>query len=167
MKAKPRFRYLPMPVHSLLLFIVWLLLNNTLAPGHLVLAALLAIVIPLFTSGLQNTQPGIRKPILALRYVLRVIGDIIVASFEVALLVLGPSRKLNPAFIAVPIDIPHEFPITLLASTVSLTPGTVSAEISEDRKWLYVHVLHLTNKEALIKLIKQRYEALLMEIFEC
>lgn len=167
MKTKPLFRLLPMPVHSLLLFIVWLLLNNTVAPGHLVLAAFLSIVIPLLTSGLQDPQPSFRKPLVTIRYALRVIGDIIKANFDVALLVIGSSKKLCPAFVAVPIEIEHEFPITILASTVSLTPGTVSAEISEDKKWLYVHVLHLTNKDELIASIKQRYEQPLMEIFEC
>ncbi|MFT7372773.1 MAG: multicomponent K+:H+ antiporter subunit E [Oleiphilaceae bacterium] len=167
MKTKPRFRLLPMPVHSLLLFIVWLLLNNTVAPGHLVLAAFLAIAIPWLTSGMQDPQPSFRKPLVIIRYVLRVIGDIIVANFDVALLVIGPSKKLSPAFVAIPIEIEHKLPITILASTVSLTPGTVSAEISEDKQWLYVHVLHLTNTDELIASIKKRYEQPLMEIFEC
>ena len=167
MNTKQRFRLFPMPVHSLLLFIVWLLLNNTIAPGHLVLATLLAISIPLLTSGMQDPQPSVRKPFVMIRYVLRVIGDIVVAKFEVALLVVGSSKKLSPAFVSIPLEIEHELPITILASTVSLTPGTVSAEISEDKKWLYVHVLHLTNKSELIALIKQRYERPLMEIFEC
>jgi len=167
MKTKPRFRFLPMPMHSFLLFIVWLLLNNTVAPGHLVLAAFLAIAIPLLTSGMQDPQPRFHKPLVTIRYVLRVIGDIIVANFDVALLVMGSSKKLSPAFVAIPIEIRHDLPITILASTVSLTPGTVSAEISEDKRWLYVHVLHLTNKDELIASIKQRYERPLMEIFEC
>lgn len=167
MKTNPRFRLLPMPVHSFLLFVVWLLLNNTVAPGHLVLAAFLAVGIPLLTSGMQDPQPSFRKPLLTIRYALRVIGDIIVANFEVALLVIRSSKRLSPAFVAVPLDIQHELPITILASTVSLTPGTVSAEISNDKQWLYVHVLHLTNKDELITLIKQRYERPLMEIFEC
>jgi multicomponent K+:H+ antiporter subunit E len=156
-----------MPIHSLLLFAVWLLLNNTVAPGHIVLATFLAIVIPLITSGMQDSQPSFHKPLVTLRYVVMVIGDIIVANFEVAALVIGPNKKLNPAFIAVPIEIEHELPITILASTVSLTPGTVSAEISEDKQWLYVHVLHMTDKDELIALIKQRYERPLREIFKC
>tara|TARA_B110000003_G_C16295518_1_gene396672 strand:- start:95 stop:565 length:471 start_codon:yes stop_codon:yes gene_type:complete len=156
-----------MPIHSLLLFAVWLLLNNTVAPGHIVLATFLAIVIPLITSGMQDSQPSFHKPLVTLRYVIMVIGDIIVANFEVAALVIGPNKKLNPAFIAVPIEIEHELPITILASTVSLTPGTVSAEISEDKQWLYVHVLHMTDKDELIALIKQRYERPLREIFKC
>jgi multicomponent K+:H+ antiporter subunit E len=167
METKPRFRLLPSPTISILLFIVWLLLNNTLAPGHLVLGAFLALLIPLLTSGMQDPQPSIRKPLVAIRYVFMVSADIVVANFEVAFLVIGPAKKLNPAFVAVPIEIQHELPITILASTVSLTPGTVSAEISEDKQWLYVHVLKLTDKDELIALIKQRYERPLMEIFEC
>jgi multicomponent K+:H+ antiporter subunit E len=167
MNTQPRFRFLPMPIHSLLLFVIWLLVNNTVAPGHLLLATFLAIVIPLMTAGMQTPQPKFRRPLLTVKYILMVLWDIIVANLEVALLVLGPSKKLVPAFIAVPLDIQHEFPITILASTVSLTPGTVSAEISEDRQWLYVHVLHLSNKDQLIASIKQRYEQPLKEIFEC
>ncbi|SIS39962.1 Na+/H+ antiporter subunit E [Neptunomonas antarctica] len=167
MTTKPSFHLLPMPMHSVILFIAWLLLNNTVAPGHLVLGAFLAIAIPLLTSGMQDPQPGFRKPIATIRYVLMVIFDIIVANFEVAVLVIGPAKKLQPAFVAIPLDIEHELPITILASTVSLTPGTVSAEISEDKKWLYVHVLNLTNEEELIALIKHRYERPLKEIFKC
>jgi multicomponent K+:H+ antiporter subunit E len=167
METKPRFRLLPMPIHSFLLLIVWLLLNNTIAPGHLVLGSFLAILIPLMTSGMQDPQPRFRKPLTTIRYILMVTGDIIVANFEVALLVIGSSKNLNPAFIAIPLDIKHELPITILASTVSLTPGTVSTEVSADKKWLYVHVLNLTDKDELIALIKRRYEQPLMEIFKC
>ncbi|MFT4766604.1 MAG: multicomponent K+:H+ antiporter subunit E [Oleispira sp.] len=167
MTTKPRFRLLPMPNHSFLLLIVWLLLNNTIAPGHLVLGTFLAVLIPLITAGMQNPQPRFHKPLTTIRYILMVIGDIIIANFEVALLVIGSSKKLNPAFIAIPLDIEHELPITILASTVSLTPGTVSTEISADKKWLYVHVLNLTDKDELIALIKRRYERPLMEIFQC
>ncbi|PIE44383.1 MAG: Na+/H+ antiporter subunit E [Gammaproteobacteria bacterium] len=165
MHSKPRVRLLPMPLHSLLLFVVWLLLNNTLAPGHLVLAAFLAIVIPLMIFGMQDPQPGFRKPIVTIRFITRVIGDIIVANIEVALLVVGSSRSLNPAFVAVPLELRYEFPITVLTSTVSLTPGTVSAEVSQDKQWLYVHVLNLKDEDELIASIKQRYERPLMEIF--
>ncbi|MBP0049975.1 Na+/H+ antiporter subunit E [Marinobacterium sp. AK62] len=160
-------KWLPMPLHSLLLFIVWLLLNNTVAPGHLVLGAFLALTIPLLCAPLKTRQPKVLRPLLALRYIFRVLGDIVVANVEVAILVLGPMRKLQPAFVAVPLDLSGDLPITLLASTVSLTPGTVSAEVSEDRKWLYIHALHMTDEQGLIATVKSRYEAPLKEIFGC
>jgi multicomponent K+:H+ antiporter subunit E len=104
---------------------------------------------------------------LAISYLFLVLRDILSANFTVALLVIGPVKKLHPGFIAVPLDITSELGITLLASTVSLTPGTVSADISEDKKWLYIHALHLEDSEALIADIKSRYEAPLKEIFGC
>ncbi|MBV0934538.1 Na+/H+ antiporter subunit E [Marinobacterium weihaiense] len=162
-----RLRWLPMPLHSLLLLVVWLLLNNTVSPGHLVLGTVLALIIPLLCAPLQTTQPRVVRPLLALRYTLKVLVDIVVANIEVAILVLGPMRRLQPGFVAVPLEITADLPVTLLASTVSLTPGTVSAEVSEDRQWLYVHALNLTDEQALIDTIKTRYEAPLKEIFAC
>jgi len=157
----------PMPWQSLILFIVWLLLNESVAPGHLVLASILAIGIPLLLSGAQVHRLTVQKPVKAVLYALKVLGDIVSANFEVAVQVLGPAKRLKPGFLAIPLDITGDFPITVLASTISLTPGTVSAEVSSDQKWLYVHALHLVDEEETIREIKNRYEQPLKEIFGC
>lgn len=178
MRFEPKLRWFPTPYRSLLLFIVWLLLNQSLEAVHLFFATILAVVIPLVTIRFRDTQPLIQKPFLALRYILRVLADIVSANAEVALLILGPRQKLNPAFVLVPLDLQHALPITILASTVSMTPGTVSAEIYpsvEDlaegeplpQRWLLIHVLNMENEAELIASIKQRYEAPLKEIFQC
>lgn len=178
MRLTPKFRWLPTPYRSILLFMVWLLLNQSVEAVHLFFGALLAVVIPLLTLRFRDPQPLIERPVLALRYILRVFGDIITANAQVAVLILGPKRRLNPAFVRVPLDLNHELPITILASTVSMTPGTVSAEVypaleslAEDepmpQRWLLIHVLNLTDEAELINSIKQRYEAPLKEIFQC
>ncbi|ALS98979.1 Na+/H+ antiporter subunit E [Lacimicrobium alkaliphilum] len=161
-------RWLPMPIHSLLLLVVWLMLNGSLSPGHLILGSILAICIPLICAPLQVPQPKIARPYRAIRYILMVLGDIVVANIQVALLVVGPMRRINPGFVAVPLDLQDTLPITVLASTVTMTPGTVSCEVTEDRKWLYVHVLDMPGDEQeVVKHIKQRYEAAIKEIFAC
>ena len=157
----------PMPFHSLLLFVVWLLLNNSISAGHMVLAAFFAVTIPLLVNGMRDEHPKILKPWLAVRYILMVLKDILTANVEVALLIIGPIKKLTPGFVAIPIDIDSDLGITILASTVSLTPGTVSAEVSKDKAWLYVHSLHLYDEAELIKSVKQRYEKPIKEIFGC
>ncbi len=178
MRLEARFKWLPTPFMSLLLFVVWLLLNNSFAPGHVLLATFLAVVIPLVVSPFSTKQPRIVKPGLALRHLLLVLYDIITANVQVAILILGPTKKLTPGFVKIPLDLTHSMPITILASTVSLTPGTVSAEVyplseslSEDQiteqRFLLIHVLNLTDEQALINTIKQRYEAPLLEIFQC
>jgi len=178
MRLDTRFKWLPTPILSILLFSVWLLLNNSISTGHIVLAAILAIVIPLITGPFRTRQPLVIKPMLALRHLILVLYDIITANVQVAILILGPSKKLTPGFVKVPLDLIHSMPITILASTVSLTPGTVSAEVypwrecftegqKPQQRYLLIHVLNLTDEQALIDTIKQRYEAPLKEIFQC
>ncbi|MFN2308608.1 MAG: Na+/H+ antiporter subunit E [Gammaproteobacteria bacterium] len=163
---KPR-RWLPHPLLSLVLAGVWLLLVNSVAPGQLVFGLLLGLLVPLFSSAFWPTQPRVPRPMRLLRYFLRVVGDIVVANLHVARLILGDPAKLRPAFVRMPLTLRDEFAITVLTSTVSLTPGTVSAEISEDRKSLLIHALDVDDTEALIAQIQQRYEAPLREIFPC
>lgn len=161
-------RLFPMPLHSILLLVVWLMLNTTLSLGHILLGSVLAIIIPLICAPLAMPQAKIKRPFKVLSYILIVLKDIFVANITVALLVIGPQRKVKPGFIAVPIDLTDTLPITILASTVTMTPGTVSGELSEDRKWLYVHVLDMPdNEQEVIDLIKQRYESRVKEIFGC
>mgnify|MGYP000098667835 FL=1 len=178
MRLEAKFTWLPTPFLSLLLFIVWLLLNNSVSLGHILLGAILAILIPLATTPFRTKQPLIIKPGLAFRHLLLVLYDIITANVQVAILILGPTKKLTPGFVKVPLDLTHSMPITILASTVSLTPGTVSAEVypwresmiddkEPEERFLLIHVLNLEDEQILINTIKARYEAPLKEIFQC
>ncbi|MCA1930086.1 Na+/H+ antiporter subunit E [Rheinheimera sp.] len=161
----------PTPIRSLFLFLVWLLLNNSVAIIHLFFGLLLAWLIPLLIHKFRLIQPGIKKPGVALGYGLMVLGDIIVANLQVIRLVLGPNKKLRPAFVIVPLDLTDNLAITILASTVSLTPGTVSADVlpldaeGAGQRFLLLHVLDLVDEAELIAQVKQRYEAPLKEIF--
>ena len=178
MRLVAHFKWLPTPFTSLLLLASWLLLNSSLSSGHLILGVILAIGIPLITAPFRTKQPLILKPGLALKHFLLVLYDIITANIQVAVLILGPKNRLSPGFIKVPLDLTHSAPITILASTVSLTPGTVSAEVypwqesmtnseEPEQRYLLIHVLNLKDEQALIHLIKNRYEKPLKEIFEC
>ncbi len=161
-------RLFPMPLHSTMLLVVWLMLNTSVSLGHIILGTVLAIVIPMLCAPLRVPQPKMKKPIKALSYILIVLKDIIVANFEVAFLVVGPMHKIKPGLVAVPLDLSDTLPITVLASTVTMTPGTVSADVSKDKKWLYVHVLDMPDDEQeVIDVIKQRYESHVKEIFGC
>lgn len=178
MRTDSSSKWLPSPFLSFLLFVVWLLLNNSLSAGHIILAVVLAIIIPIAISPFRTNQPIVTKPGLAFRHLMLVLYDIITANVQVAILILGPTKKLTPGFVKVPLDLTHSTPITILASTVSLTPGTVSAEVypweesleegeEPEQRYLLIHVLNLEDEEVLINTIKQRYEAPLMEIFQC
>lgn len=159
--------WLPTPVLSILLLVVWLLLVRSYAFGQFVLGGSLAILIPLLTHRFWDARPLIAKPFTLLRFIFRVLGDIIIANFEVAYLIANPWRKLKPHFIEYPLMLEERFTITLLASTISLTPGTVSANLRLDGKSLLIHALDVDNEEALINQIRERYERPLKEIYEC
>lgn len=160
-------RYRPRVLNFVLLFVVWIFLTNAFTFGNVLLAAILAWVIPVSVGSLQSTTPQVVKPLKAIRYVLVLLGDIITSNIVVAKQVLGPLDKLTPGFVAIPLELKEPLPITLLASTISLTPGTVSTEVSEDYKTLYVHALHVENEPQLVEHIKNRYETPLKEIFRC
>jgi multicomponent K+:H+ antiporter subunit E len=109
----------------------------------------------------------VKRPLKAVAFLGVLLCDIVVSNIVVAKQVLGSPERLQPGFIAIPLDLTEALPITLLASTISLTPGTVSIEISEGNKTLYVHALHVACEEEMVDRIKRRYEKPLKEIFRC
>jgi multicomponent K+:H+ antiporter subunit E len=159
-------RLLPHPLLSLLLVTLWLLLVNDLSFGHLLLGALLGWGVPLYTARFWPEKVHIYRPVALLRFLLVVLYDIVVANIAVARLVLGPVRDIRPAFIEMPLELHSEVGISLLANTISLTPGTVSTYVSRDRRTLVIHSLHTHDRDEIIATIRQRYETPLKEIFE-
>ena len=165
MAATWRKRWLPSLPLSVTVFCFWLLMNDEISVGQVVMALVLALVIPPFAARLDREFARIGR----LRSVPRMLGvlvwDIVQANVTVALQVLGPERKIRPGFIWVPLDIDNIHGIAALTSIITLTPGTVSSALSDDRRHLLVHVLNLDDAERVVRQIKTRYEAPLMEIF--
>ncbi|KAB7623163.1 Na+/H+ antiporter subunit E [Alkalilimnicola sp. S0819] len=160
-------RLLPHPVLAATLLLAWVLLMDSAGIGVLLLGLILAVLIARWSTAFWPEPVGFRRPGLLLRFVPLVLWDILVANIAVARLVLGPNRKLRPAFLVIPVELESPHAITAFASIITLTPGTVSAELSEDRRTLYVHALDSADPQADIAGIKQRYEQPLKEIFEC
>lgn len=148
----------------LVIFVTWPLLVQSMAPAHLLLAALLALLLPRLT---RSTPPlHLHRIGRVLRLAGVVAWDIVLSNVVVARQVLGPESQLRPTFVWVPLDLRDGHGIVALASIITLTPGTVSSELSGDRRHLLVHALHCEDEQALVASIKQRYEAPLREIFE-
>lgn len=163
-------RLLPHPLLSMLLLVCWLWLNNTLAAGHVVLGVVLGIGIPYLTRRFWPEPLRISRPLRVLEYLSIVTWDIVIANLQVAALIIGPASRLRPAFVRVPLDLRSDFAVTVLASTVTLTPGTVSVETEREatgRRVLVVHALRCLDADELVRTIKQRYERRVREILEC
>ena len=159
-------RWLPHPLLALGLLAMWLLLNQSLAPGQLLLGALAA----LFGSAVMATLRPQRLRIRSLRPVPRlaafVLADVVRSNIAVARIVLGPaSRQRVSGFVRLPLDLQDPYGLAVLACIITATPGTLWVELDRSTDELLVHVLDLIDEEEWIRLIKRRYEALLMEIF--
>jgi multicomponent K+:H+ antiporter subunit E len=158
---------LPFPLLSGVLFFSWLLLAADLSFSHIFLAGVLAVLIPALIAPFLDHLPRVRSPIAAVRLIFVVTWDIVVANVAVARLVLGPAERLRPAFFYVPLQVSNAQSIALLASIITMTPGTVSADLTENQQGLLVHALDCQDSQQMILDIKQRYEKPLLEIFGC
>lgn len=157
-------RLFPHPFISLLLAVSWLMLMHSVQIAHLVLAMLVAIILPRLTQYFIQTAQPVHWP-TAIRLFFVVLCDIVVANVQVAAQVLGPLHRLHPKWVRVPLDTSHPQVNTLLALIITTTPGTVSAGLEEEENNILVHALSSDDPNALIKAIKLRYEQPLIRIF--
>lgn len=158
-------RILPHPGLSALLVVMWVVMVNDLTFGTLFLGLVFGVLVPIFTAPWWPGRPDVRF-VPALGYAGIVLWDIVVANFQVAAIILfKPNRDLRPAWLVVPLELTSIEAITVFAGTISLTPGTVSSDVSACGKYLLVHALHAPDPQAEVAQIKARYEARLKEIF--
>ncbi|WP_090520959.1 Na+/H+ antiporter subunit E [Paracoccus isoporae] len=146
--------------------VIWLLLVNDFRWGSLVFGMILAVLIPALIAPYWPRSGALRAPMRCLSYCGMVIGDIVVANIEVARIVLfKPRAELKPAWIVIPLELRSPEAIAMLSGTITLTPGTVSCDLSECGHALLVHCLHAPDPDSVVTEIKTRYEARLKEIF--
>jgi multicomponent K+:H+ antiporter subunit E len=160
-------RILPHPLLTLLLTVVWQLLVNKLTPGNLILGLVLGIAIPLITSAYWPDRARLRRPVKIAAYILIVLWDIVRANVIVAYLILfRRNADLQSRFVTFPLDLRKPEAITVLAGTITMTPGTLSTDVSACGRSLLIHCLHAPDPDAVVAEIKKRYEGRLKEIFE-
>lgn len=160
-------RLLPHPYLSLTLFIVWFFLINDLKIGSAVLSGVLAIIIPLLTSAYWPDRPVVKSVTGLIAYGLLIFWDVILANVQVAWIILFmPQDRIKSAWIPVPIDLHTPEAIALLSGTITMTPGTLTADMSDCGRVLLIHALHAPDPDAVRDQIKARYETRLKRIFE-
>lgn len=162
-----RARLLPHPLLTLLVALVFVFLMNEATPGVVVLGLLLGIAIPLITAPFWPGRPRLKAPLTVCGYAVIVLWDIVVSNIEVAKLILfRRGHSLRTRYVTVPLDLTTPEAIATLAGTITMTPGTVSADLSADGKALLVHCLDTGDPEGAVASIKTRYERRLKRIFE-
>jgi multicomponent K+:H+ antiporter subunit E len=159
-------RLVPHPLLSLTLILVWLGLVNTFTLGNLILGTAFGLAIPMLTAAYWPNRPAIARPFRIAEYFLVVLWDIVVANVQVALIILFKREpNIRSQWIPVPLELTSAEAITVLAGTITMTPGTVSATLSADGSAILVHCLHADDPDSVRDEIKSRYERRLLEIF--
>jgi multicomponent K+:H+ antiporter subunit E len=152
----------------IVLLALWLVLNESLAPGHFLLGGAIALLGSATLGRLEGAaRRGPRRPVAALRLFATVVADVVRSNFQVARIVLGlraPGRVAG--FLPIPLALTDPAGLAVLACIVTATPGTSWVRYDRAEGLLTLHVLDLADPDGMARDIKQRYESALMEIFE-
>lgn len=160
-------RALPAPLLSVALFALWLMLNAAVNASQLLLAALVAIAVPLLCAPLRPLPVRVRRPAAAFRLIAAVIHDVIASNLEIGWRVLHARTKPpRGAFVRIPLDLRDANALATLAVITTIVPGTVWCELALDRSAFLLHVFDVVDAPAFVAHFKQRYEQPLREIFE-
>jgi multicomponent K+:H+ antiporter subunit E len=149
------------------LLAIWLMLNDTLSPGQILLGGVVAILLSWAASTLRPLRAKPKHPLITLKLIGRVCVDITRSNIAVARIVwLGRKANATPGFIKIPLRLKDPHGLAALACIVTYTPGTVWSDFSETEQLLTLHVLDLKEEQEWLDIIQLRYERPLMEIFE-
>lgn len=160
-------RLFPAPLLSLSLWLLWLVLNQSLSPGNLLLGALLGVLAPLLMAPLRPSPVRIRKPWTILRLIGRVGIDVLVSNLQVARGVWRAHRHPpRSGFVRIPLDLRDAHGLAALSMITTVVPGTIWSELALDRSVLLLHVWDLDEEGPFIQHFKDTYERPLMEIYE-
>ena len=157
-------RIFPHPALSIQLALSWLVLSHSLALVHLLSAALMGWLLPHLLRGFLADASALHWPTV-FRLTGVVLWDIVLSNITVARITLGSLKGIQPAWVPVPLQSDHPRVNTLLASIITMTPGTVSAVLHAQRREILVHALNCDDPAALARDIQLRYEAPLLRIF--
>lgn len=158
---------LPYPLLSLALLIFWLLLQQSAGLGHILLGSIIALLAGRALAALQPERPRIRKPFSIVKLMALVAMDVLRSNLAVARIVIqGRRREQTAGFLLLPLELRDRSALAVLSAIITATPGSAWLEYDAARSTVLIHVLDLVDEEAWIALIKQRYERLLLEIFQ-
>ncbi|MDR2127760.1 MAG: Na+/H+ antiporter subunit E [Burkholderiaceae bacterium] len=160
-------RWLPAPLLSLALMALWLLLVRSIAWGHVLLAALLALLLPALLAPLRPAMPRIRNPRAIARLLAAVGWDVLLSNIYVLETILDPhGEAIVGQFVFVPLDLHDPSALAALSTICAVIPGSIWCEMAPDGSAVLLHVWDHRNPDKFVADFKSRYERPLQEIFE-
>jgi multicomponent Na+:H+ antiporter subunit E len=153
---------------AIALALIWIAATGSLTLPNLVLGAALSLAALWLVRDLREHRHVVRRAISILGLARLFLYELLLSAIKVALLVLSPSmrKRLKPAIVAFPLTVKSDVGITLLANMITLTPGTLSVDVSADRSVLFVHAISVPDKSVLVAGIANGFERKVMEVFK-
>ena len=151
---------------NVILSLTWCAASGAVTSTNLLVGFVVGYLILSVHPEITQSRNYRNKVYYFLAFVFYFLMEVVLGAIDVAFAVIWPFRKLKPGIIAVPLDTRSAIEHTLLANAVTLTPGTMSIDLSEDNKTLYVHVIHVEDPEKIRRSIKRGLEAYLIKLFE-
>jgi multicomponent Na+:H+ antiporter subunit E len=149
---------------NIILALAWAAVTGEFSPGNLLFGFFLGFIILSFTKRIVGVSGYGRKALQVLGLIVFFIWELIKANLRVAYDVLTPGLQIRPGVIAIPLDVETDTEITVLANLITLTPGTLSLDVSSDRKVLYIHEMYIDNPDAVRRRIKEGFERRVIEV---
>jgi multicomponent Na+:H+ antiporter subunit E len=150
---------------NLLLTFIWVALTGSFAFANVVFGFFLSYFLLFIITRGSSRARYFRLVPKVISFFFFFIYELVKANIQVAWEVGTPSFHMTPGIVAVPLDVTSDGEITMLANLITLTPGTLSLDVSEDKKVLYVYSMYITNKEKFIKGIKTGFEKRIIELY--
>jgi len=149
---------------NLALAVVWAAVLGELSLGNLAAGFALGFAILAVASNLFGSSRYFEKSLRLADFVAFFVGQLVLSSLRVAADVVTPRHRARPGIVAIPLDARSDGEITLLANVISLTPGSLTLDVSADRRTLFVHVMFLDDVETCRRDIKRGFERRVLEL---
>ena len=150
---------------NLILALVWGAVTARFEPANLMVGFALGFF-SLWLVRHRFDEHNFNRPIRILRLIWLFVAELVLSAVRVARDTISPKMDFRPAIIALPLDVEHDVEVMLLANLISLTPGTLSVDVSTDRSTLYIHAMNVDDPAALRREIKDGFERLIKEVVE-
>lgn len=149
---------------NILLTLAWVLLSGDLDYTNFIAGFLIGFIILWISRNISDESNYFKKIPRIISFIIYFFYELILANLKVAYDIITPKHRMEPSIIAIPLTAEKDFEITLLANLITLTPGTLSIDVSSDKRYLYVHAMYASDKDEFIDEIKNGFEKKLLEI---
>jgi multicomponent Na+:H+ antiporter subunit E len=146
------------------LALIWMLLRNEYTMVEFTIGYIVGIALLYVLRRFLYFDFYFRRVIALFKLLILFTYKLVLSNIDVTIIVLSPKMNIKPGIIAVPTKLKTDWEVTLLANLISLTPGTLTMNFSENGRTLYVHSIHVPDKEKAIREIRESFERAIMEV---